>query len=234
MSRPIGRMLGAASLVLGPIAIAASSLASPASGQPGPKTLAKFAAHPGRADVLVAADVLVLFMIPAIALVALLAWRRSPKLATAGGMLGLVAVAASFVLTAFDVWTRVATHAANQAAAGELIRKVSDNAVIGIFGLTFLLGHAIAIGLLGAALWRSRIVARWAAGAVIAYVPLGIISIALPSAAVAVAALFLLVGFTACAALLLRDGVSALNATPAVGTASEGPGASAETSSVLV
>ncbi|WP_261555439.1 hypothetical protein [Frankia tisae] len=208
MSRPIGRLLAAASLVIGPAAVVLVSAASPASGEPGPKTLAKFAGHSGQVHALLAGDFLTLVLLPAIGVVALLAWPRSPKLAVAGGTLGLLGIGASCTLAMFDIMTETAVDS-DDPRLGEFIRKVADSGWAGPFFLTFLFGTIVGFGLLGTALWRSEAVPRWAAGAVIAYVPAAIISAVAPPPIGAIGGLVLLVGFAGCAAQVLREGVSA-------------------------
>ncbi len=208
MSRPIGRLLAAASLLIGPAAVILVSAAAPGSGEPGPKTLAKFAEHPGQVHAVLVGDLFTLVLLPAIGVVTLLVWPRSPKLAAAGGTLGLIGVGAFFVLAMFDIMAETAVHS-DDPQLGQFLRKVADSGWTGLFGLSFIFGTVIGFGLLGAALWRSAVVPRWAAGAVIAYVPAGIVSFAAPPPIGAIGGVVLLVGFAGCATQVLRDGIGA-------------------------
>lgn len=73
-----------------------------------------------------------------------------------------------------------------------------------------LLGGIVAMVCLGVALWRARVVPRWAAGALIAYGPANVLTADAGPVPFAVANALLLVGFAACAVAVLRDGLPSL------------------------
>jgi hypothetical protein len=207
-SRPaLGRAIAAATLILGPLAVVGSDLAKVYNDEPGPKAVAAYARHPGKVDALIASDVLITLMLPALALVALLVWSRSPRLAASGGFLGLLGVGAAMSLISLDIVLEAAGHVAGT-GGGETIHRAVESPGFMILLLTFVLGHLIGLALLGAALWRSRVVPRWAAGAVIAYVPAAVLTFPAPALISAIGALPMLIGFAGCAAVILRDGLS--------------------------
>jgi hypothetical protein len=212
-SRPgVGRILAAAILVLGPLAGAGTSLAAVSNGEPGVKTVAEYAKHPGQVDLLITFDILSLLALPAVAIVALLAWQHSPKLAAWGGVLALMGTTTLVGLGILDFVIRAATHVPG---GGDVVHRAAETAALALMLILSLLAHLVGLALLGAALWRSRVVPRWAAGAVIAYVPAYAATSLLSTQISGIAVLALVAGFAGCALQILRSGVAGPVPAPA-------------------
>jgi hypothetical protein len=127
-------------------------------------TIRAYADNPGIADVLRLLDaVFVVLLIPAVYAVAWVARRGAPRLTTAGAVVTLLGCLAGFgllggittpaYLTAVEGIDAGAMRAV-EAAAG-------DDPLMLVGSLLFILGIVVGLGLLGAALWRSRAAAPW-------------------------------------------------------------------------
>jgi hypothetical protein len=121
------------------------------------------AAHPGRAQAaLWLALVYSLLVLPATMAVAWTARRRAPRLTLAGGVLTLLAFAAT--LPDSDLAAVVGVRNGIAPAALQAIDDaVWAHPAVGMQLGIFLLGQAVGLILLGIALWRARVVPAWAA-----------------------------------------------------------------------
>jgi hypothetical protein len=120
------------------------------------------AAHPGRAQAaLWLGLVYSLSVLPATMAVAWTARRRSPRLTLAGGVLTLLAFAAT--LPNSDLAEVVGVQKGIAPAQMQAIDDaVWAHPAVSAQLAIFLLGHAVGLVLLGIALWRARVVPAWA------------------------------------------------------------------------
>jgi hypothetical protein len=206
-TRSFGRVIAAACLIVAAAAFTVSSLVTPmGSGKPDRTAVGRFAAHPGRVDVLLAADVFVVVFGAAVVLAALLARPGSPRLAAVAGWLGIVTSSALVMLVGIDFATAAAVHVDRQ-SGGDLVGKMTDSPGFAVFVVLGLLGGAAAMVCLGIALWRSKAVPGWAAVAVALAEPANFVAGGSGVIAGAVGGALLLPGFGACALRILRGGV---------------------------
>jgi hypothetical protein len=138
-------------------------LISPVAGDaPFDVTVREFTAHPQIAEALRYLDVVFcVLLIPAVYAVAWVARRGAPRLTTAGAVLTLLGCLAGFGLLG-GITTPAylaATQGLDPAAMRALQDTMEGDPVTTVAGLLFIAGIVIGLGLLGAALWRSRAVA---------------------------------------------------------------------------
>lgn len=159
-------------LPIGPAAVAVLRYVLPYDTVDGSADIAsKALADPGRMSlVLWLGFVAVLTLVPAVYVVGRLTRPRAPRLTLVAMLLLVPGYLALGWLTAEDQFLWSGTKAGLD--AGQLARLVDaihpSGAISGVF---FVLGHVVGTILLGTALWRARVVARWAAVAVIASQP---------------------------------------------------------------
>jgi hypothetical protein len=214
LTRSFGRALAAACLIAAGTTMTVTTLVTPiGAGGPDRAAVGKFAAHPGRVDVLLALDAFIVAFGAAVALAALLARPGSPRLATVAGWLGLVASSAMVMLVGTDYTIAAAVHV-DRAAGGDLVQKLTDSPSFAVFVILGFLGGIVSMACLGAALWRSRAVPHWAAVAVAAAEPVNFLGSAASPIVGAIGGGLLLAGFGACAIRILRGGVPDPVATP--------------------
>ncbi|MDT3441186.1 MULTISPECIES: DUF4386 family protein [unclassified Pseudofrankia] len=225
---PVGRLLAAACLLLTGLGAVLATALLPASGE-GDDVAAvdRFAAHAGRVDAGLAAEILILLLGAATAIAALLAFPRARRLASVAGWLGIISGSAWIGLVSTDN-VRAAAAETDHAAGAALMHHMSGSAQFQAFVLFSLVGGLVSMVCLGIALWRSRAVPRWAAALFVAYEP---VNFAGGGSGVVgtIANALLLVGFAVCAGTILRGGLPALAisaspiADPAIPTASATP-----------
>ncbi|MFC4530074.1 hypothetical protein [Sphaerisporangium dianthi] len=109
-------------------------------------------------------------LVPATFAVAWVARRGAPRLATAGAVVALLGFLTGVsllggVLTPAYVTVR---HGLDIAAMARLDEALNGEPLILVAGLLFIVGVVFGLGLLGAALWRSRAVPAWAGIALMA------------------------------------------------------------------
>jgi hypothetical protein len=123
-----------------------------------------YRAHLADARVEIALALLVTLLVPifVFGLYRLVA-RRVPVLAAVGGLLALAGWVLLPFVTAMDVLAYdLAVHGGDPA----IWNAFSGSGAVAVAAVIFALGHEIGTLLLGVALWRTRAVSRWAAGAV--------------------------------------------------------------------
>ena len=107
--------------------------------------------------------VFLLLLIPAIYAVAWVSRRGAPRLTTAGAFISLLGCLAGFGLTGGVATPELLTVMNNLDV--DTMSRIYDAAqtdpIGGIAGLLFIIGIVFGLGLLGAALWRSRAVPAW-------------------------------------------------------------------------
>lgn len=172
-TRGISRWAAAIVLPIAPAAVAVLRYVLPYDTVDDAKTMsAKVLAEPGRASaVLWLGFIAVLTLVPAAYAAGKLTRRRAPKLTLVALALLIPGYLALGWLTGADqiLWS----GADAGMDAGALTRLAeSVHPTSGIAAVFFVLGHVLGTILLGVALWRSQVVARWAAIAVIASQPI--------------------------------------------------------------
>ncbi|WP_248960759.1 proton-conducting transporter transmembrane domain-containing protein [Sphaerisporangium perillae] len=127
-------------------------------------TVAAFAAHPQLADTLKWFDaVFVAGLVPATFAVAWAARRGAPRLTTAGALIALVGFLAGVSLLGGVLTPALLTvqHDLDIDAMAKLDQAWNNEPLIMVAGLLFIVGIVFGLGLLGAALWRSRVAPAW-------------------------------------------------------------------------
>jgi hypothetical protein len=166
-----------------------------------------YAAHPGAARTLLIADAFVFLLVPAALAAAGLAWRRAPVLALCAAVASFIGWTAIMMLIAQDALATVAGRSAYAGAQATSITNAwSSETLVAVWIGAFIVGHIVGTVLLGAALWRSRAVARWAAVAIAVSMPLHLATVVADVRVGDVAAwLLLLAGFAACARAIMAS-----------------------------
>jgi len=146
-------------------------LLTPAEGSDDFKhTVAAFAAHQQLVGTLKWFDaVFVAGLVPATFAVAWAARRGAPRLTTAGAVISLLGFLAGCTLLGGVETPALLTvqHHLDTAAVAKLDDALSAEPLIQLSGLLFIIGIVVGLALLGAALWRSRVVPAWAGIALI-------------------------------------------------------------------
>jgi hypothetical protein len=177
-TRTFRRVAVAALLPLGPLSVAALRGVLPNfSAADSAQTIGQTAAHLGRQDAVLWLEVLALLtIIPSMLAAARLAQRRAPVLS----LLAIGFLVPSFALLPFfagDQTVRVlADGTLDQGTAATLLDHYNVLGPIGVGGVGFVAGHIVGMVLLGAALWRARVVPVWAAIAVLISQPMHLVS----------------------------------------------------------
>ena len=181
------RWVLAVAIVGGPLGYALGSRLIPSVHEPGTTTLAAVQANPVTNAVHMVAYVLASFLLPIGALgLAYLAYRRTPWLATVGGLLAVLGWLPMPALVALDDLATVAAGLPARGLYAELYDRFSTDPVMTIYLLVYVVGHLLAYVLLGVALHRGRVIPAWAAWALVASSPLTVVLFALPGAKILV------------------------------------------------
>lgn len=202
----VSRRFGAVALVAGPLALVMGSLWQVYGDDDSvPVSLAKVARHQSDQRVVIVADLLAGFLLPAVLYLMRLSGRGAPRLALIGGSVAFLAWLAGIVsLGGSDVLLYHAAQAADRTSAVSLVKSVvSDPAFAGPEAV-FIVGHLLGMLLLGIALWRSRAVPLWAAALVGIAPILHLIVHDLSGAVNAGAYALFTIGMAACAVALWR------------------------------
>jgi hypothetical protein len=202
--RNFARTLAGLSLIVSPLLLLSSALLGPDLSDDGAKRLSTIAANGGRH---VAGHYLLLIgawvFVPGLLGLARLFRGTRVTLGQVGASLvlvGWISTIAFFGLGTYEY--EAAQHDVDRRLMGQLVDNVADSAVmIPVVILTFVVGIAIGSLIVAWSLWRRRLVAPWAAAAVVVWTILDIIANGAVMTAVAFA--FLLVGFGAVGLKLL-------------------------------
>ena len=189
-------------LVGGPVGQLAQYLVSPIKHADGTAAqVAAAAANPSAMRLAVWLDLPILLIIPAILYAGHVAGAASSRVAAIGTSLAFVSALGAGYLLAQDVVLSAAAAQPDRAAATRVADMFSSSGVITTVVIVFLVGHLIGFVMLGTAMWRSRAVPVWAAGAVAAWPVAEMAGEITQVSWVAVCGFALLVlGFGACAA----------------------------------
>lgn len=137
---------------------------TPVAGDAGfTEAVAAFAARPQLAEALKWLDVVfVVGLIPATFAVVWVARRGAPRLATAGAVIALLGFLAGSLLGGVETPALVTVqHGLDVDAMATLDQALHSEPLLGVASLLFIVGIVFGLGLLGAALWRSRAVPAW-------------------------------------------------------------------------
>lgn len=195
------RVIVAVAIVGGPLGYLVGGLLEPAAHTSGQATIAaNAAANPVTNAVHLIAFVVASYLLAAgVVGLAYLARRRTPWLATIGGLLGVLGWLPFSALAALDDLASVMAQLPGSGSYAALWDRFAYDPVMNGYLLVYIIGHLVAYVLLGLALRRAGVLPRWAAWSMIASSPLTIAAFALPAGlggaglAVAVAAVSLLV-----------------------------------------
>jgi len=122
----------------------------------------------------------------------LVALRCSPWLAALGMIAGLLGTLQWGILVPIEALFAVMAKTLNGSDFIPLANAVSAEGVIVYFQLAWVIGHLLGFALLGAALWRARVIPHWAAALIVLGVPLQALAYPLSLGALQIAG-FLLV-----------------------------------------
>jgi hypothetical protein len=201
------RRFGAFSLIAAGAALAAGTLFEAAGDDDSAgAAIAKIAAHQGQQRWAIAADLLAVFILPAILYLMRLARPGSPRLAMVGGTIAFAGwLAALLGFVGLDILEYHAAQAVDGAHAVALVQATTDDPAFGGLVAVFVIGHVLGMVLLGAALWRARTVPRWAAAlmavAIVVHLPAHFVSKGVDAAGYGLLA----IAFAGCALALLRE-----------------------------
>ena len=129
-----------------------------------PDTVAAFTAHPQLLDVLKWLDVAFMVgLIPATYAVAWVARRGAPRFTTAGAAIAFTGFLAGIALLGGVETPALLTvqHGLDPTTMSALQDALMSEPLLGIASLLFIVGIVFGLGLLGAALWRSRYAPAW-------------------------------------------------------------------------
>jgi hypothetical protein len=175
--RRLSRLLAVLVVPVGPAAVAALRFVLPYETDDSTRqAVSAVQAHPGTQSAVVwLGMVAVLTMVPGVLWVARLARHRSPRLTAAAVLLLVPGYLSLSMLVGTDaaLWFGV-THHLPSVVLGDMYDGLHPAMVV--TGLLFVLGHVLGTVLLGAALWRSRAVPRWAAACVVAAQPVHVVA----------------------------------------------------------
>jgi hypothetical protein len=158
------RLLAAALLPVPAVAVAVLRLVWPAFSAPDTAgTLAAIAKHPAAQEAVIwLGMVMALTMVPAVLAAARLARRRRPTLAMIAAGVNLIAYLGAAPLFAGDLMAQVAARPEfDQARLAPYLDAVSAHPASIVGSGAFVLGHILGMILLGAALWRARVIPPW-------------------------------------------------------------------------
>lgn len=209
-SQRLLRTIGAVAVVGGPLCYLVGGALSPAVHTTGAATIAANATVDGVSNgVHLIAFVLGSYLLP-ISIVAL-AWLiapNAPRLATAGGIIGVLGWLPFSALTALDALAAIMAQGDRSATDPGLYDRFAYGAVMNSYLLVYIVCHLVAYVLLGIGLRRARAIPAWASWAVVASSPVLVAAFVLPGQLSAAA----FAGAIGSVALLLIGSVPAASA----------------------
>lgn len=165
------RLLLAACVVLGPVAILIAALANPPYYGNGPGEAAAIATNATSSELMdrthLFAELIASYLLPTGLLVmAWLANRRSPWLATVGGLLTVLGLIPLALFVGQDSLYYDIARLGSSPALIDLAVRFNHDGIMNFYNLVFGLGSVLGPTVIGVALWRSRAVPAWAAACV--------------------------------------------------------------------
>ena len=162
------RLLLTACVVLGPVAILIAALANPPYYGTGPGEVAAIATNATSSDLMdqthLVAELFASYLLPVGLLVmAWLANRRSPWLASAGGLLTALGFIPLALYVGQDSLYYDIARLGGSPAMIDLAVRFNHDGTMNFYNLVFGLGTVLGPTAIGVALWRSRAVPAWAA-----------------------------------------------------------------------
>lgn len=205
--RAASRILAAVLVPVGPVAVAVLRYVLPYATTDEPGTMAqKVIDHVGTQSAVVwLAFVAVLTLVPAVFALARLTRRGAPRLTAAAVLLAVPGYLSLGWLAGGDQLLWAGAQA--KVGAGVLTSMASAlHPTSDVAAVVFVLGHVVGTVLIGAAMWASRAVPRWAAGVTMVSQPLHVVAaVILASPTLDLAAWGMTaVGFTAGAVAIWR------------------------------
>jgi hypothetical protein len=200
MTGKLTTSVGVACLVIGPAALLAQAIVTPVrTGGDAARQVADAASDLSAMRWALVLDAPLLLLVPAFLFAGAVAGARRSRAAAVGAGLASIGSLAAVFLLANDILLYEAAASDDPGAIG-LVDDYQHNALVGAMLVLYIAGQAIGCLLLAIALWRRRVVPRWAAVAVAAFPIIGL-AFAPAGAALAVA------GFGACALTLQRTAI---------------------------
>lgn len=174
------RVLAAVAIVGGPLGYLVGGLFAPAIHVSGSSTiLANLAAPNGTNALHLVAFVVASFLLPVgAAALAYLAYRRSPWLATVGGVLGVIGWVPFSALAALDDLANTMAHLPHRGAYAPLLDQFTNDTMLNGYLVVYVVCHLIAYVVLAVALGRGRVIRAWAAWLMAASSPLTVAAFA--------------------------------------------------------
>jgi hypothetical protein len=213
-----------------PPTVLTGALLNPAIGGSAQANLAANASASATNVVHIAAFMAATFLLPLNVIgLALTGLPGAPRLAVAGGLLGVLGWMPFAALTAQDDLTRQLAHTSGYDRYAPLWQRFTTGPVMLTFLVVYAVGHLIAYTLLGIALLPARPVPRWAAWAIVVANPIQIVAFVvhpLTRVLLAVGILALAAGCLAAARALLTMSRTAprldVQAVPVIGSGRDG------------
>lgn len=176
------RVVLAVGIAGGPLAYVLGGLLAPSIHDTAPASIAaNAAANPAVNATHVALFVVASFLLPIGAIgLAALAYRRTPWLATIGGLLAVVGWLPFSALAALDDLTSMMASLPNSGSYAHLLDRFTVDPVMSTYLLVYVIAHLVAYVLLGVGLRGGEVIPRWAAWSIIASSPLTIAAFVLP------------------------------------------------------
>lgn len=176
-TRPAARWLAALVLPIGPAAVALLRYVLPYDTVDDPATIVgKVMAEPGRASfVLWLGFIAIVTLVPAAYFVGGLTRRGAPRLTAVALVLLVPGYLALPWLASSDYFVWAGAEAGLDAGAITRMYETT-HPTVDVAGLFFVLGHVVGTVLLGIALWRTRVVGRWAAACTIVSQPIHLVA----------------------------------------------------------
>ncbi|WP_328988665.1 hypothetical protein OG394_20785 [Kribbella sp. NBC_01245] len=181
-TRRATRWFAALLLPIGPAAVALLRYFLPYDTADAPATIVgDMLAQPGRMSfVLWMGFVAILTLVPAVYFVGRLTRRRAPRLTAAALVLLVPGYLALPWLASSDYYVWAGGKAGLD--AGAITRMYETiHPTVDVAGVVFVLGHVLGTVLLGVALWRARVVGRWAAVCTIVSQPIHLAAVIVAS-----------------------------------------------------
>lgn len=177
------QVVAAVAIVGGPLGFLVGGALSPSIHVSGTDTIAAYTgASPVLNGIHLAAFVVASFLLPVGAAgLAVLAHRAAPRLATIGGLLGVLGWMPFSALTALDdLPTAMAGLPDSAGSYAVLLDEFTTDTVMSLYLISYVLFHLAAYVFLGIALDVGRVIPRWAAWSLVASSPLTVLAFALP------------------------------------------------------